>query len=400
VWCLIGYLVLEYARPPGIVNLRLQMILILAFAVLWLTEPNRPWSKNLSLQTAFLALCALSVVFASNYFSAYMVARILSGHVVIALTITWLLVNRRAFVRFTWCWVLIIAYQAVYALTHAGRGTGGFLGDENDLALACSTAFPFAFVGFRALQGWKRWASGGLAVLFTAAIVASFSRGGFVGFLAAALYCVVTGRNRIRNLLIGLFTGLAFLLVTPDSYKDEIRTIRETSSGTADVRLFLWTAAYRMWLDNPLLGVGAGNSNWNVGRYQPHREPRFARREYEEMDFTMQEVHSLYFELLSETGIVGVAIFGAIIWGHFSALRRLRQVVGRDPAASMDLRSDVQLYGVALAGAMVAYLAAGAFLSVLYYPYPWYLSACAVALARGAGARPRASGERGSAPRG
>ena len=31
---------------------------------------------------------------------------------------------------------------------------------------------------------------------------------------------------------------------------------------------------------------------------------------------------------------------------------------------------------------MAGYLASGAFLSVAYYPYPWYFSAFAVALAR------------------
>jgi hypothetical protein len=38
------------------------------------------------------------------------------------------------------------------------------------------------------------------------------------------------------------------------------------------------------------------------------------------------------------------------------------------------------MYGGALGGAMAGYCAAGAFLSVAYYPYLWYFSAMAVAL--------------------
>ena len=47
---------------------------------------------------------------------------------------------------------------------------------------------------------------------------------------------------------------------------------------------------------------------------------------------------------------------------------------------------------------MVGYLAAGAFLSVTFYPYPWYLSAMAVAWERVvdaelAGSEPRESSD-------
>jgi O-antigen ligase len=378
---LIFFFVLEYVRPMLVVQFRFQMLIVLLMPVLWFTSRERPWSRNLTLQLCLVVLCGLSAFWAENYFSAVGTTRELFGHFSIALAITWLLCDRSHFATGAWAWVLTISYQAMYAITHGGVGTGGFIGDENDLALACGTAFPFAFIGFRHLPGWKRWACGGLAVLFAAAVVASFSRGGFLGFAAAGFYCFMTGRNRLRTMGIGLIAAVAFFLALPAEYKEELTTIRDTSSGTAQSRRFLWAAAVNMWIDNPLLGVGAGNSVWNIGRYQPEGG-RYSARQFAERDWTLQHVHSAYFQLLSEVALVGCLLVVVIVISHFSTLRRLRREVGSRSDVPPDLRRDADLYSVSLAGAMVGFLAGGLFLSAAYYPYLWYLAAMGVALDR------------------
>jgi len=383
-WILMVYFVLEYARPPYIVNLRLQGASLVLLLTMWAFLPARPWSRNLTLQLSFLVLCAISVLFAKNYFSAYIATRIVLGNLIIAIAITWLMATRRNFVTGIWIWIAIVSYQAIYAIGHQGVGTGGFLGDDNDLALGCATAFPFALTGFLRFRGWRRWGSGAVATLLTVAIVVSNSRGGFVGWVGAALFCVLANRNRVRNLAIAALCGAVFYLSVPSSYKEEMSTIDETTSGTAEGRLFLWVAAWEMWLDHPLLGVGAANFKWHAGQYQPSGESEglFSSGQYRERDWTGTQTHSLYFEALSETGILGCLALGAIIAGHFSGLRRLSRRVGMHQGLSPELRNDAGAYAVALSGAMVGYLAAGAFLSVTYYPYPWYLSAMAVAWER------------------
>jgi O-antigen ligase len=382
---LIGFFVLEYVRPEPFVQLRLQMLCLYVFPILWLAQPKRqrPWSKNLTLQAVFLGLCALSVVFAYNYFSAYMTTRTVYGNVAIALTITWLLGNRRDFVFASWFWVFIMGFQSLYALLHAGHGMGTTLGDENDLALGVNSAIPFTFVGFRVLRGWKRWGCGALLVLMLSGIVASLSRGGFVGLVAVVLYCVFAGRNPIRNLSIAVVGSLIFYFAIPESYKSEVASIKDTDQGTAESRRFLWTAATNMWLEHPLLGVGAGNSIWNLGHYQPKTASGlFSEPDYQDRDWSMTPIHSAYFQVLAEMGTAGIVVFAAMLWGHFSCLVAVRRRARRDPRASPELRKYVELYSVALGGGMAGYLASGAFLSVAYYPYPWYLSAFAIAFVR------------------
>jgi O-antigen ligase len=381
-WALLVFLVLEYVRPAGIVDLRLQMLFILLVPFLWLRLAPRPWSRNLTLQSALVLHAGTSVFYANNYFSAYLQTRVLFGIFAVALAITWLLSERRTFERVVWFWVAIMCYQAVYSLFHGGRGAGGFIGDENDLALACAAVFPFVYAGM--VYTKRRILCMLLAALYAAAIMVSFSRGGFLGLVAATLFCVLGGAHRIRNIAIGLVAASIFYLAMPAAYKAEIESIQETDSGTSEVRRFLWTAATNMWLDHPVLGVGAGNSPWQIGRYQPRSGPGtlFQSPQYQERDWSGTVVHSLYFELLAESGLVGCALYGAIIYGHFAGLRRLRRDVHRDLRASKTLRGKVNLYTTALGGGAVAYLAAGAFVAVLYYPYLWYFSAMAVGLDR------------------
>ena len=381
-WALLVFFVLEYVRPPGIVQLKLQLLFVLLIPVLWLRLTPRPWSRNLTLQFALVVQAAISVPFAFNYFSAYTRTRLHFGTFVVALAITWVLSERRYFERTVWFWVAIMSYQALYSFQNAGKGAGGFIGDENDLALACATVFPFVYAGV--LYSKRRILCLLMAGLYAAAIVFSWSRGGFLGLLAATLFCVLVGRHRARNIAIGLVAGLVFYLALPASYKAELETIQETDEGTSEGRFFLWQAATNMWRDHPILGVGAGNSPWLIGRYQPRgaQGDLFERPMYQQRNWTGTVVHSLYFELLAENGLVGCALFLAIVYLHFAGLRRLRRDVGRDARASPELRRSVDLYATALGGAAVAYLAAGAFLAVLYYPYLWYFSAMAVALDR------------------
>src|SRR5262245_27168341 len=78
-WILLGHFVLEYIRPPYIVDLRLQLIFVILLLIAWANQPRRPWSRTLTLQTAFLALSFLSITYARNYFSAYIGSRTMFG---------------------------------------------------------------------------------------------------------------------------------------------------------------------------------------------------------------------------------------------------------------------------------------------------------------------------------
>ncbi len=385
-WILLGYLFLDYVRPLALQSLRLQSVALVLLVVGWATQQKRPWSRSLSLQTAFLFLCLLSMTFAANGFFAYVAARMMFGNVVTAVSVTWLMARHRDFVLGIWFWILIMSYQAGHCILYGGAGNEGFFGDENDLALAFCTALPFAIQGATWLRGWHRLASAALALLFTTAIVVTDSRGGFVGLVVLVVYCVLVAPHRIRNLAIAAAAALVFYASVPAPYRAEIASITENKEhDSGEARAFLWMTARNMWRDHPVLGVGAGNFSVHAGRYQATADSgRFSSPEYVYKNWTGSAVHSLYFELLSEYGIVGSLVLGGVVVGHFWMIRRLRKFVGGHPNATPQLRRDSTLYGVGLSTAMVGFLAAGAFLSAACFPYVWLLSALAVAWDRAA----------------
>lgn len=380
---LIFFLVLEYIRPPVLPQLRLQMGIVVLMVVLWLGARERPWSGILNAQVLFLVVCAQAIPFAHNYYAAYITTRTMFGHLVIALGLSWLLATPAVFRKVAWAWLLIMGYVAVFGILHNGEGPGAMLGDQNDLALGCATAFPFAFYGFERLSGGRRWFCGVVAALMVIAIVVSFSRGGFIALVVVAAYCWMASRHKLRGLVTVALVGLLLMVAAPDegrtgqSYVERIRSIFNTDEGTAEGRRFLWATARNMWKANPILGVGGGNFAFLVGIYQP---VDFDKPEYLERDWSGTVTHSFYFQVLAEHGSVGMVLIAYIVGVHFLTLRRLRRLAKSEPGLPEDIRRDAELYGGALGGAVAGYCAAGAFLSVAYYPYLWYFTAMTVAL--------------------
>jgi len=379
---LILFFVLEYVRPPLLAELKVQGLIIVVMLGLWLAARNRPWANILTAQLLFVAICLLAIPIAENYYAAYSITRAMFGHVVIALGISWVLATFATFRTVAWAWLLIMGYVAVYGITHGGTGPGAMLGDENDLALACATAFPFAFYSFERLTGMRKWLSGAIGGLLVIAIVVSFSRGGLVALVATGAYCWLTSAHKLRGLVAVAIAAALLVFAAPQqgrtgqSYVERLNSIFQPDEGTAETRRFLWSAARNMWRSNPLLGVGAGNFSYVVGRYQPQD---FDKPDYLERDWSGTAVHSVYFQVLAEHGSVGILLVGFLMFSHFRTIRRLRRTASRS-GLSPDLRRDVELYGGALGGALLGYAAAGAFLSVAYYPYLWYFTAMAVAL--------------------
>ncbi|MCH2184762.1 O-antigen ligase family protein, partial [Myxococcota bacterium] len=328
LWAIILFVVLEVARPAGLSNLKLQVVISLCLPAFLAFSKLRWWHPTMTVWVGILMLCILQIPVSYNNYAAYMFARTAYSGVAIALSIAWALQDLRSLRWTIIAWMLAFAYVAIYGITHGGRGPGGFTGDENDLALACCTALPCAFFAFERLKGFVRWVAGALAVIFVLAIIISFSRGGFVGLAGVGLFCFYFSKFKGRNIALGLVAILAFFVFAPQEYIDEIESIQNTDQGTAETRQFLWEAGFNMWKDNPIIGVGGGGSNFLIGRYQPIPEGGgYDAREYIERSWAGTALHSFYVQLLAEFGLAGVFLYGSLAYLHFRGLSRLRREV-------------------------------------------------------------------------
>lgn len=180
-----------------------------------------------------------------------------------------------------------------------------------------------------------------------------------------------------------LLLALFVVLVAPSSYWEEIRSIAEENTpanpyGTGAARHYTWKVAWGMFLDNPIIGVGQGNFPWNVGAY----ELKLGFTEgFHQRSMAGRAAHSLYFTLMPELGLIGIALFASMVVMTVRDLRFIQRSAGSGSAAAGDALPFASL-ATALEASLVGYLFSGIFISVLYYPNFWLLMGFALSLRR------------------
>jgi O-antigen ligase len=250
----------------------------------------------------------------------------------------------------------------------------GYVGDPNFFALSLLPLIPLA--AFRArheMQAlWRVIAWLSIAALATA-IVMTYSRGAYLALAVVVAGLVWCGFVRARTLLAGAIVLLLLLPVMPASYSGRFTSMvnattsilgsdtpeaHGTKDSSVDSRVGEVTSGLHMFLDHPILGVGLHNYPEHFQEYvrplgTKWRIPR--------------SPHSLYVEIAAETGLMGLASFGALVVCLFWWLRG----VWLASSASPELRDMARALAVGLA----AYLVASIFLHASYPRFLWMLVA-------------------------
>jgi hypothetical protein len=370
---LLVYLVLDYGRPqdviPSLGIVRPAAIVTALLAVAFLAVP-RLWVRGngqFHAVWAFVALLFAWVPFARNNFFAYKTAESMLLLLPFVLSVPVCLKSLRAIRGALAFCVLLMAYQAGFAALHGGRGTGAGLADENDLALYVNTFLPFAYFLFRTdtRVRWKVFYAVA-TVVGVAGIVASRSRGGFVGLLAVGAVTWFLSPRKIRSLVLIGLVAAGVLWFASASYWERMSTATDSETGTGRARVESWGAGWRMFLDNPL---GVGGNNFEV-RFPAYQSDYFKRGMWGRV------AHSLWFTVLAELGVPGVLVYGLLLFFNLRDSVRLR-AIGRTVGGD-----DGRLLGglgSAFLASFAGFFASGTFLSVLYYPHYWYLTGFIVA---------------------
>lgn len=259
----------------------------------------------------------------------------------------------------------------------------GPVGDPNFFAQVLLIVVPVALI-----LAWKERSLGlRILALLAAAVVAvatvfTYSRGGALALGAVALGSLVSARPSRRRLMLGaalLSTGLVLL---PGDVIRRLSTLEQlvpTQEHELDLessleQRVLWArVAWRMYLDHPLLGVGAGNYTVHYDTYAA--EVGAPAPEYDSAEGP-HFPHNLYLELASETGLLGLFVFGTAV---LLVLGHLRRAEAAYFAAGNALHAAL---ASALALALVGFLISSLFLHGHYQRYLWVLLGLSAALAR------------------
>jgi len=197
--------------------------------------------------------------------------------------------------------------------------------------------------------------------------VVSFSRGGFVGLVLMFFIVWLVSPRKMVSVVAILILGGVVYLYGGDKYRHEMGTVTDTKESTAHARLMSWASAWDMFLDHPF-GVGGNNFQVLFPEYQGNRFNR---------GMWGRVAHSLWFTLIPEVGVIGIVIYFRLLFYNLKDSFSLRT----KKKELSDAERYLHAMGIACVAAMAGYFSAGSFISVLYYPHYWYLTAVIVAAA-------------------
>ena len=278
--------------------------------------------------------------------------------------------DRRKLEVFIWTMVISIGYYGVkgglFTIATAGNyriwGPGGFIGGNNEMALALIVTIPF--MRYLQTQAQNRWVKLGLTAamgLSAVAALGTYSRGAFLGLAVMAMFFWWRSKQKGLWGMIIVLIGVGALAVMPEQWWDRMNTIKTYDEDiSARGRINAWWMAFNV-AKSHLFGGGFMIYDLAIAaKYNP--DPTVARA-----------AHSIYFQVLGEQGFIGLFIWLAIGVSSWLTARALIRASSGSPQHqwATELGRMVQV-------SMIGYAATGAFLSLAYFDLPYNVAVVAV----------------------
>lgn len=388
-YLVLAYLLFEFGRPqeliPGLklipFGTGLSVLIFLNVLMSGKLDLSRLQTK---LWIPLFVVMALHVPLARNNFWALMTFKDMLLLYFVYLGILTFVNSLEKMMTLMKMWIGIHIFLAVMGILSGGHGIGAWMGDENDFCMVMDMAVPFAYFLFFSIPGagskLKYLSALGVFVL---AAMTSLSRGGFIGLAAVGAYCWYRSPKKIYGLVVVAVVVLFMLLAAPETYWDEIAssTSEETmgEDGTGGARLYTWGIGVKMFLYNPIIGIGQSNFPWTFELYE-------AGDKFHDRSFAGRQAHSAWVTLLSELGLAGIAIIGGMLLQCYKDLKFIRMkfappVSRQKHGQTIRAGEDVRVYlARAMEGSLVGYVISSVFISTLWYPSMWIMFGLVVAL--------------------
>lgn len=240
---------------------------------------------------------------------------------------------------------------------------GSFIADNNEFALALVMTIPLLrFLQMQLLSFWGRHLMTAMMALCAVAALGSHSRGGLLAIMAMTLVLWWRGRSKVMGGIVLVSLALAMLAFMPDTWTERMNSIENYADDRSALgRFSAWWVSWRVAFEYPL-GVG-----FNLSR--PELFAKFSPYP----DLGTPAAHSIYFQVLGHHGFGGLFLFLMIWVSTWWSAGHLRHAAKDIPQARWcaDLGGMCQV-------ALVGYLVGGAFLSLSYFDFPYYVMALVV----------------------
>jgi len=202
---------------------------------------------------------------------------------------------------------LYLAHRESDYQRYAGAGL-----NANDLGLMMALSIPISYSLLIQTHGKMVWVYKAQLVLAVVTIVLTASRGAALASVVAlaivpATHARLTPHRKIALLMTGVLLVSGGILFVPASSWQRLSTVpTEFAQGTLTGRTLIWTAGWQLFLEHPFLGVGANAFRPAVSRVlaEPIRL---------ESSSPAPPAHNTFLSVLVEQGVIGFAIFCALL---------------------------------------------------------------------------------------
>ena len=241
---------------------------------------------------------------------------------------------------------------------------GGLWGDPNEFASILLVLLPLSLLFFfRSKSFLVKVIAAGLFATLLVGFFRTYSRGGFIGFLVLLIFSVFKfdlfkrGSNKLKILLsivALLVIGTIVFYTVSETFIERMETLRRgegPQASSIQSRIEAYLTALRLFLENPLLGVGLRNFGvYNI--YSP-----------------LKVVHNTYLEVLACTGLLGFIPFVAILYLSWRELKKIQ--IAWKGGGNID--SPIYQYAVALELGFIAYFVSALFITLDIEKMTWML---------------------------
>ncbi len=239
-----------------------------------------------------------------------------------------------------------------------GPGTS-IISDNNAFALAMVFLLPFVYYLFSySAKLVVRCALGLAFFLIFVSVIGTFSRGGLIGLAAVGFYALFQTRQKFLIILGLCVGGFAVVFLAPEHWFGRMETILEADKDSSFMlRVIAWKVSILLALDHPLLGGG-------LYAIQDAQTWYYYSTQFDRLDFiptppidpyVERAAHSIYFQVLGDSGFVGLAIFLAILLRSWISsgrlIRRTKEVESLEWIRNLSHCIRLSLFGYAVAGA-------------------------------------------------
>jgi O-antigen ligase len=239
----------------------------------------------------------------------------------------------------------------------------GLFENSNDLALHLVSMIPIAVaLGLNGRNPLKKLVYFGITGLMVGGVIVTFSRGGFIGLVAATVVLVrrLGKKNRVATTAALAFAVILFVALAPGAFSARLSTIFNSAAditGSASQRTEVLKRSVWVALRYPVFGVGIGNFR--------HKSPRNL------------ETHNAYTQVAAEMGLAAMVVY---IMFLVHPIRRMR-LIEKESLAHPDRRRFYYL-SIGLQASLIGFMFSSFFGAVAYQWYVYYLVGYAVCLHR------------------